>query len=491
MGVVDPSGIFISVVIKTPEGVEFPLWMGGARTAEGGGGESVFLDANVQFEDLPIVTGVNIEMQMNYMATGTVEVSATYDLGLKLLESEIFVIGNTIIIQVGYPRVGLFLSKIAGITVKPSVTINPGEGLTATLNMRGGSFAATRGTAARVRENISVAGFIKELADLEHNRWDVIFPPPQSAAGDITQIIGGQEAAAVDINQLDPLYSTRSRLFQNSDDWTVTRSLLRQVGCRAVARPDEQGDGRVKIFVRRESEVSTIDPVYTLVSRGQIDMVSPNGRFPLLSLESEAEGVWLSAGSNGATTADINNETGDPVSAEATPDTVEEDTPSAATESVGDGAQDTPEANIALQPPGGRHVSTPDSSLERRPQEAVNQVAREEGERGGGIHATVSTIGNPLAFPGDRIRIEGIGIFNGNYEIEGLSHSVAEGDWTTTMKLIRRGMLGDNSIASIVRRQTDNPSDQEPPDQPELGEDAQSGGAVSVDALDVDSLEGI
>jgi len=501
VGVVDPSGIQISVVVKTARGTEFPLWMGGARSGEGGTGESLFLDANVGFQDLPIVSSVNIEMMMSYMATCTVELSAPYDLGLALLDSELFIVGNVIIVQVGYPRIGLFLPKLACMAIKPSITINPDDGLTATINGRAGCFASTRGRTSRVWENTSVVKVAQELANLPHNRWDVTFPQRLRSASTIEEVAAiaeaeGVEAAQAAATTVDPLYGKRPRISQpNRTDWDQFTHMCRVAGCRAMVRPQTQGDGRAQILVERESDVATREPVYTLTSRGQIDMISPNGRFPLLSFESEAENLWLSAGSDRVVSDDIDSATGDPVSAEANQDTVEDETPNAVTETGGTGNQDTPEENLALRADaadgGDQRVAAPANSLERTPGEAVGQVAREEGERGGGVHATVSTIGNPVAFPNDRIRIENLGPFSGNYEIEGMSHQVAEGEWTTTMRLIRRGTFGDNWIAEIIRRQTDNPQDQEPEDQPEIGQDAQSGGAVTAEAFDPFSVEGI
>lgn len=489
MGVVDPSGIQISVTVKTTRGTEFPLWMGGARSGEGGTGESIFLDANVEFMDLPIVTGVNIEMMMGYMATCTVELGAPYELGLALLESDLFIIGNMVVVQVGYPRIGLFLPKLACLAIKPSISINPDDGLTATINGRAACFAGSNGRRTEVYEDQSASEVMQALADRPYNNWDIVLPEPQAAS--IEEIAQIAEAEGIDLVDAqarataDHLYVRRGRINQtNRSDWAQFTRMARQTGCRAVVRPQDGGDGRAQILVERESDVATREPVYTLVSRGQIDMISPNGRFPLLSFESEAEGLWMGAGQNGAVTSDVDSATGEEVSAEVTPEDRDEETPPAVTESGGDGNSDTPEGTVALQQEGGRRrIAAPHNSLERTPEEAAGQEAREEGERAGGIHATVSTIGNPVAFPNDRIRIENLGPFSGNYEIEGMSHQVGEGEWTTTMRLIRRGTFGDNWIAEIIRRQTDNPQDQEPEDQPEIGQDAESGGSITVDAV--------
>jgi len=481
--VVDPSGISISVIVETRRGTRFPLWMNGAVVGEGASAESLFLDANVGFRDIPIVTSVNIEMSMGYNATCTVELSAPYDLGLALLESELFIIGNTIVTQIGYPRIGLFLPPIATMAVKPSISINPDDGLTATLNGQGGIFAGTRGRRSQQYRNVSVRDVLEEVGNLAHNRWSFVFPDEQPTTG------GGPA---------DPLYGERNSISQrNESDWGFVTRLVRQVGCRVVVRPLPNEGARNRVVILRDSETATSDPVYTITSRGQIDMVVPNGRFPLLSFESEAEQVWLSAGSDRVSTNDINHESGDETGrVESTVDDVSDDAPPATDGLVGSGSENTEDVNVAVRvaPEDGDdlHLPVADSDTGRPASEAVQQENREQSERGGGIQATVSTIGNPVAFPGDRIRIENLGLFSGNYEIIGMSHQASEGEWTTTMRLIRRGAVGAEWITEILRRGgTRDAQDQEPADQPVIGEDATGGGATTVEPLDPYSVEGI
>lgn len=478
MTVMDPSGIQIAASVRTTRGSVFPLWMGGARTSEKpGDADSIFFDTNVEYQDLPIVTAVNIEMTMNYNATCTVEVAAPYELGLALLESELFVIGNVLTVQVGYPRIGLFLPKLSTQTVRPNVSLNPEDGLTATLNGQGGIFAGTRGQSNRQFRNVSVEEVVSTIANLKHNQWSVDFPKVQRR--------GSLQAGG------DPLYAERGSINQDGEtDWAFVSRILRASSCRAVIRPVPDGGGQTQVAIRRDSDVARQDPVYTLTARGQVDMVIPNGRFPLLSFESEAEGVWLSAGSDRVRTADIDSRTARDSSAEANQETVADEAPNATTGTVGTGSEEVEGVNVAARAApedgGDRHVPLSSNSTERTPAEGVAQGAREEGERGGGMTATVSTIGNPVAFPNDRIRIENIGMFSGNYEIEGMSHQVGEGDWTTTMKLIRRGSVMSEQISEAIRARQDwSASDQAPADQPGIEEDAQGGGETTVTPVDL------
>lgn len=494
MPVIDPSGVQVSVEVITRGGTIYRLWVGGAISGEGPDAESIFNNADTEYQDLPIVTAVNIEMSMNYNATLTVEIGAPYDLGLELLNSELFTIGNSIAAQIGYPRIGMFLPRIATMAVKPSVSINPDDGLTATLNGQGGVFAALRGQTTRTVENISVRDMIQQVADLPHNRWVVRFPEQQRVGLENFEDFVAATLAGNPTDPNDLLYSTRVSISQrNENDWAFVTRLCRQVGCRMTVRPVADEGGRTQLIIQRESDVAREDPVFTITSRGQIDMIAPNGRFPLLSFESENDGMFLEPGSDRVTASDVDPRTGDTVTREADQESVADDEPPAVPQSVGTGSRDGEEVNVSGTPDpadgGDGRVSAPITDTERSPAEAVRQETREQGARGRGINATVSTIGVPMAFPGDRLTLENIGLFSGNYEIIGMSHVAGEGEWTTSMRLLRRGGFDPLFIDEALRRPQDwNPSNQPVPDQPDIGEDATSGGTTTIDP---ESLEGI
>ena len=500
MPVVDPSGIIISVIIKTRRGAEFPLWMGGATQGSGPDEESIFLNPNARYQDLPIVTGVNIELTRNYNATCTVELSATYDLGLELLESDLFIVGNRISVEVGYPRIGLFMPRISVMAVKPSITINPEDGLTATLNGQGGTFAAVNSRNTRQWENVSIVDVIQELASLPHNKWRVFVPSQRTASVEAPppDRLPRPSASTPSVtgDPQDPLYSERPSVSQqNETDWAFLRRLVRRAACSITVRPIPNRGGRTYVIIRRDGEIASRPPVFTLVSRSQIDMVAPNGRFPLLSLESEAEQVWFQPGSDRAETADVEPESGEPTG----PVTSDQESLSASVSTAtpmtaGSGSSDDDEVTVAIRtaPEDGRDlvVYAPASDRSRTPQEAVDQANREAAARGAGIQVTVSSIGLPMAFPDDRIRLEGVGLFNGNYEIDGMSHQVAEGDWTTSYRLIRRGEFDTRYYDEILRRaQEFDAADEEPEGQPEVGQDAQGGGDITVEPGEISEEE--
>ena len=114
----DPSGFQISVeVIIADTGERFPLWM---RPGESGVPETVRqvdralgLTGSTPIGDLPIVESVDITISRGLVMGVTIAIAAPFQLGLDLLETNLFVIGNTYEVRIGYPRLGRFLPWIS------------------------------------------------------------------------------------------------------------------------------------------------------------------------------------------------------------------------------------------------------------------------------------------------------------------------------------------------------------------------------------------
>jgi hypothetical protein len=263
----DPSGFQLSVEIVTAgaetgagsavsagvgaRGSEtrFPLWLRSSPDGEG-----ITLDPGGGVPgDLPIVESVEIKMSLSLVSTVTINIAAPYELGLRLLDSELFVIGNTYEVRVGYPRIGRFLPWISARAAKPSLTINPDEGLTATLNGVAGAFAALRGTSSRTYTG-SYREVLTQIANRPHNNWLTEFPERQEG---------------------DPFDESRGQFSQsNRSEWFFVQMLARGANCDAYIRPSRGEAGRNVLVVTRRREMFAQDVRYTFVMRGQIDMRS-------------------------------------------------------------------------------------------------------------------------------------------------------------------------------------------------------------------------
>lgn len=463
--VLDPSGFQIAVVLRTGGG-EFPLWIGGASQ----GAETIYQSDDpfdILYQDIPIVESVQVDIGMGLIGKVNVEIAATYDLGLKLLQSALFAVGSVIDVQIGYPRIGKFLPWFSTMTSKPSIQINPDDGLTATLNGEGGAFAAARGGSSETFTG-TYASIIETIAGQDSNRWNLdIPPPPKEGAGD------------------DPLYVERESVSQgNRTDWMFVQYICRMANYDAWIMPDPEVRGANLLRLRRRSEAMAGTPRYTFVTRGQCDFINT---FPVLTFESSAEGVWLPPGSRDARAVDVNI-----VTRETPPETVvrpeETDVPTLPGDTTtGDGAEEADGTVIATEPVprdargAGRRVVVPSHG----PQSAI-EVLRSmatEGRQHGGLNATFSTIGIPDLFPGEAVKLVGLGIFSGNYVVESVSHSAAAGDWTMTVKLLGDG-VDARGMETAISRVWDRYNQEDAEEQ----EEASGGGT---ETFDPESLEGI
>lgn len=461
MSVLDPSGYQIIVMIKWDD-VRFPLWVGGARQDD----VSVFLDPSIEFPDIPIVESVSLEIGRGLVGSVSVEIAAPYDLGLALLESRLFTIGSVIEVQFGYPKLSRFIPWFSAMQTKPTVNLSQEEGLSATLNGEAGAFSSMR-TSSSETFNDSYAGIIETIANADGNQWTVSLPDP--IAGD------------------DALYADREGVSQaNMPDWYFIIHISRLANCDAFMDSDPEQPGKNRLVVLRRSESLGGEPRYTFVSRGRADFINT---FPLFEFESSAEGVWLPASAGRIRSADIDPDTGTTVEAEANPELSE--TPRAPGESgAGEGSTDVDGTTVELQSPGRNEQASGERLSESAratatPQEVVSSRS-EEGQVAAGLNAQMSSIGVPELVPGEIIAIAGAGVFNGNYAIETISHSVSADDWSMSVKLLSNSLYADDSTLGSVLLRNYRDFGQRINDQPpEESTEAGSGATSVVDAVPV------
>lgn len=427
--VLDPSGFQIAVILRTG-GEAFPLWIGGAVQ----GDNTIYQSDdpnNSLFRDIPIVESVQVEIGMGLIGKVNVEIAAPFDLGLKLLESSLFAIGSVLDVQIGYPRIGKFMPWFSTMTSKPSINLNPDDGLTATLNGEGGAFAADRGSSSETFTG-SYESIVREIAAQESNRWNLDIP---SSTGED-----------------DPLYVERGEVSQaNRTDWMFVQHICRLANYDAWITPDPEFRGANLLRLRRRADSMAGKPRYTFIARGQCDFINS---FPILSFESSAEGVWLPPGSREVRAADVNIITRDASEVVVRPEDTDVPTLPGDTTS-GEGAEEADGTVVATEPiprdarGTGRRVIVPSHAPEEAA-EALNSMVTEARQHGG-LNATFSSIGLPDLFPGEAIAMAGLGIFSGNYIVESVSHSAAPGEWTMTMKLLGDGVDARGMSSAVSR----------------------------------------
>ena len=435
---IDPSGFNIyAQLVVADSGATFDLWTGGAdgtdRFNEGGDTYAMnpgqFYRGGEVFIDIPVLQSISIELNLGLNGKINIEIAAPFDLGLALLESQLFTIGNAVEVQVGYPKTNRFTPWFNGMSAKPSIRIDPDSGLTATLNIEGAGFAALRSSGTDPFTNQSYQDVIQAVAD--RNDWDI--EPPD---------VGNFSA-----DSPDPYLVTRASVSQGgATDFIFLRNVTRQAGLDFYLNPSPRRPGKTSVFLSRRDSVLGSAPRYTFVARGKSDFTDT---FPLLSFESQAEGVWLPRGTGTVRSEDI-----DPFTRDCDPQEVSQATSSVTASGegqVGDGGGVVGETHVRArraadtQTLGEWHAASardPMTPLERIRSHSTEQAMR------GGINATITSFGIPDLVPTDVIAIDELGIFSGNYGIQGLTHNAAAGEWRMTMTLLSNAA----SLAAIAEQ---------------------------------------
>jgi hypothetical protein len=407
--------------------------LGGVGSGAGGGG-STLTGADLANLDLPIVESAQIEMSLGLVGKVTLELATTYDLGLKLLDSPFFAIGNTIEVQIGYPRSKRFTPWVSAITSKPSLRVSPEEGLTATINGEGGAMAALRGVSGKTYTGMSYYLIIEEIA-AEHD-WDIELPG-DPAVTQIAEIVGGDAPEFL---------KKRDVVSQGQvSDWFFIQNMCRSSGCNAYLGPSQE-QGRWKLFVKQRKDAFAAEPRFKFVSRGQSDFEKS---FPLLEFETEAEFVWLEGGSVKTSTNDINPDTKktEPfdATAETSPDPALGESGSANSEKRKVESNTVQLTHTEGEGRTGEFLVV--SSRDPKGPKAVAQSHRDELAIRGGVTATMMSFGIPELLPGDIVQADTLGVFNGLYGINALTHTANDSEWSMSLDVI------NNASASGIFQQ--------------------------------------
>jgi len=440
----DPSSFQISAVMVLEDGIRIPLWTkgtsGGANEAFAqvqealGGGSGLaaggpLSSSDLLALDLPVVESISIELSLGLVGKVTVDIATTYDTGLRLMDSPFFHVGNIIEVQLGYQRSQRYTPWVSAITAAPSIRISADEGMNATLNGEGGAFPALRGVSNKVFQGKSYREIIQEIASV--NSWDVDLPEVLGKTLD-AELLGGSISGA------DPFDLKRETVSQGQmTDWFFIQHICYGSGCNMYMGPTaEKGSpGKFRLVVKRRRDSFAAQPRVKFVSRGKSDFITI---FPLLEFETEPVFVWLPGGAVKTTTQDVDhddkkvqkhdataetsgetvlNDAGSPTSAKKTVDSAEVSITST------DGADRTGDFLV---------VSSRDP---RRPSD-VAQSHRDELAIRGGVTAKGTSFGIPELLPGDVVQLDEIGIFNGLYGINSLTHTANDTEWSMTMELL-------------------------------------------------------
>jgi hypothetical protein len=441
----DPSGFQMKARLRTVSDV-WDLWIGGGESESGA---SMF-NGPAKFKDVPIVSSIQMEINLGLTAKVTIGINATYEMGLALLDSQLFVIGNTVEVQIGYPRQGIFTPWYGGITAKPSIRISADEGLIATLNVEGGGFSSLRTSSNRQFRARSYLQIIQEIASL--HAWNVITFP-----------------SYLDTVAGSPMNEERSISQGNFTDWRFIQTLCRSGQCDAFLQPDPNFAGKTALVIRERGE--NPQPRLKLNARGQSDFLNT---FPLFTFESDPVAAWLPRGSGNVRCADVDPDSR--VESEVEVDQTTTSTPRTADATAASGGQNVGNQRVELRgEPGPNRLGERLLCSGRDPRGPDQVVAShsDEQQASAGFSATCSTFGIPYIFPGDFVQVINIGVLSGNFGVQGVTQRAEPGMWTTVLELKSNAIFSEQ-LVEILQDEVPITNSQEAEETPEVGSGAAS-----------------
>jgi hypothetical protein len=483
----DPSGFQIAVAVRgTSDGVRVPLGMkgkeggaglgsmvesalGSASTTLGLGGSSADSGlSELLGMNLPIVESATVELSLGAIAKVSITVAAPFDLGLRLLESGLFRVGNIYEIQLGYPKLGRFTPWFYSTAQKPSLRITGDEGLTATLNGSGGGAASLRGKSSKVYEGKSYNEIIEEVAETQG--WTVL-------GGGRSEMAGLLETFGLDVKK-HPLDVKRDKISQGFlTDWLFVQYLARTAGCDAYLSPSPLEEGKVYLILEKRSEGLKKTPAYKFVLRG-----NPNFKnvFPMFEFEIEPVGVVLPGGEVETSSQDIDPASKETAQTKATPETSDEATlgkgevPTSAEKKV----EGYKVQLISAEGDQRTGEFLPVSARDPRTAKDICESFRNELAFKGGINASFVAFAIPELMPGTVVELGGVGIFNSNYWISELTHNATANSWDMSIKAVNNGS-GDGGLVKELGRLAEQTNDEKTPENAE----AASGGSSLIDSV--------
>ena len=422
----DPFSILINAQIKTAEGKEYYLWDKTYKLSEViGSGEGI--DSSEDLFNLPVVESVSVELAMGMVGTINIEISTTFELGLQLLKSDLFKIGNYVQCRIGYANKGIFTPWFGGTTKQPSIAINSEEGLTASIQADSAGFAALRSITKD--RDLTTGVSIKDIIDEFAERYGMKIQY-STASEDGVQYSDELEQAFTQETIREYTVARKNLSSGVLSDWSFVKWMLRCINIDIMSFAIEK-DSVLVLFDRRT--LTSPRPSMTLVYRGPVDFKT---RFPLTSFETEGVFVWMPQGAVSSSSSDVDPDTKETVSHE-------NDATQDESEAVGGdalpaaGAVQSGGVQVAVRGVSDGERTEPVSSRHPAGMSNVSSHANQEARHRGNMVANIEMVGQPLAITGTIVRVEGLGVFDGNYYINSLTHSAGSGEFNTTMQLVK------------------------------------------------------
>ena len=438
-------GIFMEVVVNDNSQRESPASYKLVPTSR------LLGDEGSDFRILPFLTGIEVTKEFKMATSISFSIDAPYEVGLRMLDSTLFLNQNTVYVRFGYPE-GPQSQTFYGVLLKGGQALEmSAEGLTGTITASALSKTAfytgdSRFTPVDIggvnfgelSKEAIIAKAVKEMGGYEADFSEVDFAPSGPSADGPGRYSEGAVEEARKIQDGQTMHIDKIKDICESNGWSYV-----------IDYDDVLGVPLVKFF--QASTVSKKSPRWEFIMRGRFD--PENGQIPMISFTPSVGAAWYSvmplggeAAAQRVKSGNVNAE-GEAVVNMAQPEESEVE----GGDDSDQGGSQIPEDVLAKIRPDGPQTAIIDSAVnlasELNSQMLMSDPEVSEGERDSFLRnvqddarknnqsweAAVVIPGTPEIEPGDNLKITGVGTFDRVYTVRSVTHNLAVGSYETTV----------------------------------------------------------
>jgi hypothetical protein len=426
---------FMSAAIIATDGTRYPLVTSPETTAVSPANVTGF-SASGASGDLPsyfpYLSSVTVTLDTGYVPQINATLTPPYLDAVKLIEADVLTYGSAHLeVQFGYSAGKGTATSVAvspvfkGLILKPDVSF--GSDITIALNAQGtgGYKLATTGITGSTPQPVKVIDYMRSLC----TKLSLTLDDSGTKADKDVQFLLNIEQAFT---------------YGNESYFGVLYELARSCACYAYFE-------ETKVRLVAMSEILKDDPVAELVlfnyDGGRI---GPDvGRYPILSVNTDHQGIFLNPTVRSIIQAGIDAKTGEVKEQKVSPEKTE-----VATTGKGDvGFKDEQSGVSQARNP------TPVDDKAQQQFKADYQAIMAQGN-GTGIQLDIETLGIPDLVPGQVIRVTGVSPkrIDNLYSIQTVKHSLSSSGYSTSLTVIQNSTLIRDAVRGTFKSQNPNPN---------------------------------
>lgn len=385
---------------------------------------------NFSMSENPFVTGISVTLGHNIISSINVTFDIPYEKGIELLDSNIFAHKNPIAVRLGFIDPDMITPWYYGVLYQGGIglEISP-NGLTGTISARNapeqtsyeptGDEKTEDKTALDVIERIGeYLGYDVDVKDNAAERLNIVYEEGRSP------VVHG-----------------------NKTNWDILRNLTDLYGVRYwIGSKDAGGQAVQTLFVESELDMTSGKANRKYIMRGKFDPVSLQWPIFTISPSSNAaiwDGLPPDNTAKGAKASYVDDRRGEVVTVEVEQKDLNVHTSGVISESESEDVEvegfkvDASQTDRAAK---GGTISLPAEGGEKGEVDIREQLTSICQSGSAGLRISINTIGTPMEVPGNLILVNGCSKrYDGLYMIEKITHTFANGDFSSTIDALRRG----------------------------------------------------